>query len=237
MAYNFIGLVNDVNRRLNEVELTSANFNSAIGFYAQAKDAVNSSIRDINQQYFEWPFNHVKEEQVLTAGTVRYGYPADVKSIDFDSFRIKQDDSLGNDTRKLKVISYEEYLDKFVDAEYETNSSARAFPSHVFRAPNREWGLVPSPDKAYTVAYEYYKVPDELVASTDVPTIPSQFRHLIIDGAMYHSYLFRGDINSAQLSLQKFNQNLDNMRSIYINRYEYVRSTVIDRNQNTSGFI
>ena len=47
MAYNYIGLTNEVNRRLNEVELTSANFPTATGFYAHIKDAVNSAIRDI----------------------------------------------------------------------------------------------------------------------------------------------------------------------------------------------
>ena len=49
MAYDFLGLVNAVNRRLNEVELSSANFATATGFYSQAKDAVNASIRYINQ--------------------------------------------------------------------------------------------------------------------------------------------------------------------------------------------
>ena len=55
MAYDFLGLVNDVNRRLNEVELTSSNFSSATGFYSQIKDSVNSSIRYINQSEFKWP--------------------------------------------------------------------------------------------------------------------------------------------------------------------------------------
>ena len=48
MAYNFLGLVNEINRRLNEVELTSSNFGTAVSFYAHAKDAVNASIRYIN---------------------------------------------------------------------------------------------------------------------------------------------------------------------------------------------
>ena len=43
MAYNYLSLVNQINRRLNEVELSSSNFATATGFYSQAKDAVNSS--------------------------------------------------------------------------------------------------------------------------------------------------------------------------------------------------
>ena len=64
MAYNFLGLVNQVNRSLNEVELSSTNFDTATGFYAHAKDAVNSSIRDINQTEHNFPFNHVEQEDI-----------------------------------------------------------------------------------------------------------------------------------------------------------------------------
>ena len=66
MAYDYLGLVNDVNRRLNEVELTSTNFATANGEYSMIKDAVNASIRFINQHEFEWPYNHVTEEETLT---------------------------------------------------------------------------------------------------------------------------------------------------------------------------
>ena len=74
MAYDYISLVNDINRRLNEVELTTSNFSTATGYYSFAKDAVNSSIRHINQEEFEWPWNHVEETEVLVAGTARYGF-------------------------------------------------------------------------------------------------------------------------------------------------------------------
>ena len=52
MAYDFLGLVNDVNHRLNEVALTSANFAAATGYYSIAKDAVNSAVRHIQQEEF-----------------------------------------------------------------------------------------------------------------------------------------------------------------------------------------
>ena len=89
MAYNFLGLVNDINRRLNEVELTSSNFATATGFYGQAKDAITASIRYVNQSQYEWPFNHVEQEDTLSVGVSRYPFPTDCKLIDFDTFRIK----------------------------------------------------------------------------------------------------------------------------------------------------
>ena len=59
MAYNYIGLVNDVNNRLNEVELTTSNFLTATGYFSFAKDAVNASIRHINQEEYELSLIHI----------------------------------------------------------------------------------------------------------------------------------------------------------------------------------
>jgi len=227
--YNFLGLVNDVNRRLNEVELTETNFSTAVGFYANAKDSINSAIREINQQQFEWPFNHDTQHEYLNEGDVRYFIPRDVKTLDMDSFRIPRDNSLGNETSRLKLISYEDYLDKYLDYEYNTDDSVRSLPKYVFRTPSLEYGVVPPPDKAYPIAYEYYRSPVNLNLFSDVPSIPEDFRYVIIDGAMVHAHNFRGDNESAQISQRQFDNGIKNMRTLYINRYEYVRSTV--RNQ------
>lgn len=228
--YNYLGLVNDVNRRLNEVELKSSNFATATGFYSAAKEAVNSSIRNINFQEYEWPFNHVTAEETLNVGQVRYGYPTDAKTVNMESFRLKRDDSLGLETRKLKILDYEEYLDKYADSEYNiSDTSIRSIPAFVFRTPALEFGLYPAPDKAYEVVYEYYRLPVDLNLYTDVPTVPEQFRHVIIEGAMYYAYLFRGNTQDAMVSKDLFDVGLKSMRSLYINRYEYLRSTVVSQ--------
>jgi len=230
MAYDYLGLVNDVNRRLNEVELTAANFATATGEYSMVKDAVNSAIRFINQHEYEWPFNHVEADDVLTAGEVRYGYPADAKTVDYDSFRIKRSSTFNNETQKLKIISYEEYLEKYVDDEYNTsNTGIRALPRLVFRTPNQGFGVYPVPDNNYELVYEYYRLPVDLINATDVPTVPEQFRHIIVNGAMHFAYMFRGETQEAIVLQQRFEQEIKQMRSLYINRYDYVRSTVIDR--------
>lgn len=231
MAYNFLGLVNDINSRLNEVPLTSANFASATGFYYAAKDAVNSSIRTINHQQYEWPFNHVTAEETVTAGVVRYQFPTEMKTVNMDSFRLKRDDALNVESRKLLPYDYEEYLERYVDAEYNTTDTGiRGVPYIVFRAPSQEYGLYPPPNAAYTVIYEYYRLPFDLILFDDVPNIPEQFRHVIVEGAMYHAYLFRGDTENAALSLQRFDAGIKNMRSLLINRYEYMRGTMVLRN-------
>jgi hypothetical protein len=234
MAYDYLGLVNDVNRRLNEVELNSTNFSTATGEYSMIKDAVNASIRFINQHEFEWPFNHVEEQDVLTPGIVRYSYPADAKVLDFDSFRIKRDATLGNNTVKLKSITYEEYLQNYVDIEYNSTTSLRRLPAYVVKTPSQEYALVYAPDKAYTVIYEYYRLPVDLINATDVPSIPEQFRYVIVNGAMHFAYLFRGESQEAGIMQQRFEQEIKQMRSLYINRYDYIRSTVISTSFSAS---
>jgi|TARA_B110000211_G_scaffold234522_2_gene304580 hypothetical protein len=235
VAYNFLGLVNDVNRRLNEVELTSSNFDTAKGFYSHAKDAVNASIRHINQAQYQWPFNHVTQEEVLTAGTTRYSFPDDAKVIDFDSFRIKEDSTLGNNTVKLGLLDYDDYLQKCVDQEYTANENGRQLPQFVFHAPSLEYGMVPAPDQAYTVVYEYYRTPVDLENVTDVPVVPERFKHVIMEGAMYHAYLFRGNTQDASMTQQKFDASITQMRSMLINRTYYIRSYMLNRNQSVSG--
>tara|TARA_R110000787_G_scaffold286422_1_gene404797 strand:+ start:2091 stop:2807 length:717 start_codon:yes stop_codon:yes gene_type:complete len=223
---NFLELVNDVSLRVNETSLDSSNFASAQGYYSSAKSAVNSSIRMLNQDAFQWPFNYVEYEQVLTAGTMRYEQAVNAKSLDFNTFRVKRDDTFGNKTELLSIVDYEEHLNKHVDDEYNTaDTSIRGLPRSVIRAPGNMFLLHPSPKEDYTLVYEYYALPIDLDLYSDVPSTPASFRHVIVDGAMYYINTFRNDNESAQMALGKFREGVKQMRSIYMNRYEYVRDT------------
>ena len=223
MAYNFLGLVNAMNIRLNEVELTSSNFATATGFYSQAKDAVNAAIRYLNQSEYFWAFNHNTKEQTLVANTSRYAFPTDAKVVNFNTFRIKENSTLGNATTRLTEIAYEDYLDRYVEQEYNT-SSGQGVPTQVAQAPDLKFILTPEPDKAYELVFEYYSFPTDLSATTDAPTIPERFQHVIVDGAMHYGYLFRGNTQDAMVMKEKFDEGIKHMRSQLINRTPYVRS-------------
>ena len=230
MAYTFLDLVNDLNRRVNETELSASNFDNALGFYSTAKDAINSSIRYINQDTFQWPFNFVEQEDTLTAGDLRYDNPSYAKTLDFNTFRIKRNTTFGNETVLLKKMDYEEYLSKYVDDEYNTSdTSIRGIPQYIIRAPGNQYIVYPAPDQDYELVYEMYALPVDLILSTDVPNIPESLRHVIVDGAMYYVQIFRNDNESANMSLSKFNEGIKNARAIYVNRHEYVRDTRLSR--------
>jgi hypothetical protein len=151
--------------------------------------------------------------------------PYNSKTVNMNSFRIKRDAALGVGTTKLKVLNYEEYLDKHVDAEYNSGEETRGVPKYVIRAPSREILFVPAPKDAYEVVYEYYATGVDMSLFSDVPEIPEQYRHTIVDGAMYYAYVFRGDMQAANLSEAKFKAGIKNMRSVNINRTEYIRDT------------
>lgn len=226
MAYNYMELVNDVNRRLNEVPLTSSTFASAGGYYADVKGYVNSSINRINREHFEWPFNHVTHTETLFPNQLRYPYQPDAKSVAFDTFRLKGDDTLNVNSAPLRLMDYEEFLERYSDYEFNPSDYA-SVPRYVTRNRDTSYTLVPPPDQTYQVRYEYYKLPVDLVAWSDVPTIPEHFRWVILEGAMYHAYMFRGGIEEATISDNLFKSGVGDMRKIFINRYEYVRSTVV----------
>lgn len=223
MAYNYLALVNEVQRRLNEVELTSATFATARGAHAQSKDAVNAAVRHVGQEEFEWPWNHVEEEELLQAGEARYSIPYDAKTVNMNSFRIKGSDEFNISSIKLKVMNYEEYLDKYVDSEYNSSTIHRDVPKYVIKAPSNEFVLYPSPKENYELVYEYYTNTYDMQKYDDVPAIPEQYRHVIVDGAMYYAYMFRGNEQAATISQSKFMEGIKYMRSLHINRTEYIR--------------
>jgi hypothetical protein len=226
MAYDYLSLTNDVAKRLNETQLTSANFASATGFYSAIKEAVNSAIRHVNQAHFGWPFNHNTYEQTLTAGVTRYPIPSQAKYVDFDTYRVRRNATLGvGSAQHLTQITYDEYVDRFIDQEDETNTALGSVPDRVFRTQNGEWGVVPMPDKAYQVDFEYFMDPVDLILNTDVPTIPERFRHVIIDGAMYYAYMFRDNIEMASVSQRKFEEGIKQMRTVTVNENIYMRAS------------
>tara|TARA_R100001530_G_scaffold50391_1_gene37498 strand:+ start:3398 stop:4489 length:1092 start_codon:yes stop_codon:yes gene_type:complete len=87
MALNFLQLTNRTLNRLNEVELTSANFTSSTGIQTTAKNGVNDAIRDIVAAELEWPFNVAAGSDTLIPGTQEYTL-ATGRSYDWDSFFI-----------------------------------------------------------------------------------------------------------------------------------------------------
>ena len=77
---------------------------------------------------------------------------------------------------------------------------------------------------------------DDLELHDDVPSIPEQYKYVVVDGAMYYAYQFRGDTQAAQMAFNKFEQGIKHLRSIHINRTQYIRDTRVQPSTSTNGF-
>ena len=296
---SFLSLTNSVLARLNEVQLTSSNFSNARGIQVQAQNAVNESIRYINQREFQYPFNHTTKSQTLSPGTVRYSIPTDAKHVDYNTARIVKDSDIGSSGANLRILEYNEYINKeyvtqedeivtttlaealdaseteidltsstgfdsagtiFIENEeitytgistntltgctrgansttaatHDNGTSVAQFdngavPRFIVRTLDNNFLLFPFPNRAYTLKYDYFAFPTDLSGQSDTTTIPARFDPVIIDGATAYVYQYRGETTQYQLNFSRFEQGIKNMQSLLVNKYEYVRSTMIQQ--------
>ncbi len=226
--YDFLGLVNKVNQPLNEVPLIESNFLQAKGWYSQAKNSVNAAIQHINDMPVEWPFYWTEVTLPFVVNQSRYAFPSDFRKANMSTFRILGDESLSLKTKPLFNIDYEDYVANY--SEMEVNPAQySALPEVVFKTPGFGFGVAPAPDYAYSLKYEYYRIPAPLRNPLDVPVIPQAFQATIVNGAMFYAYLFREDEINAQIAQARFEDSLKAMQRAFVNRTEYVRSTYIRR--------
>ena len=235
MAYDYLDITNEVIARMNEVVLTAVSFTAARGFQIQCKNAVNDAINYVNQREFGWPFTHVTQTETLVAGQTRYTVPANTQSIDYDTFRISRDSALGAAGNTLRIIDYKEYTQKYINQETTTNVGS--VPKFIFRTPDNNYLLYPYPDKQYTLIFDYFTFASDLSAHGDTTTIPDRFAPVIVDGAAAFVYQYRGETAQYQLNFARFEQGIKNMQSLLINKYEYVRSTVIIAPRGSANFM
>ena len=225
MAYTFFTVTNETLRRINEVEMTASNFSAAKGVQALVKDAINNSQRDIFTRDREWSFAYGSTSQTLTAGTNEYAVTTGFMSVDIDTVLIDRNDTLNVEEKRLIPLTYDEYIDKHKARDEQRNSGDYDTPIYVYLTPDYKLGVSPTPDKAYALKYTYYKSPTELETSDSVPEVPSQYKNTLIDGALYHLYMMRDNIEQADRSARAFEEGIDYMRSTLINRYIRMRDT------------
>jgi len=226
----YINLVNELLRRLNEVEISEADFATTKNVQSLAKDSINSSIREILQEAQEWPFTLVTYEQTLSVGTKTYDFPSDYSKADWESFYLKNTNT--TDPGVLKPLSYEQYLSTRRADDDTSGTGGYTKPLNVYKTQEEKFGVTPVPDVTYVIEYKYWKFPNDLSLSTDVCIIPDRFKHVIIDGAMMYLMHFRSNEQSAQLHKDKFKVGIKSMRRLVVDSKDSLLSTVIPKGSN-----
>ena len=227
MPTSYIDLCNQTLRRLNEVEIAEADFGSVRGVQALVKDSVKAAVAKINQAEFGWPFNAAEETDTLVAGQTEYVWPQYFKVVDWNSFQIQKNDTLGTGFKTLKVIDTDEWYSRHRDDDYSAGNLGRGIPDFVFAGHGNGYGISPSPDKAYTIKFRYFMNYSDITNATDVTRIPESFDTILIDGALYHLYMFKDNIEAAQGAFMAFEKGIKDLQTLYINNQVYIRDTRI----------
>ena len=225
MPSTYISLCNQVLRRLNEVEISQSEFANVRGIQALVKDAVKAAIAKINQAEYGWPFNAAEHAQTLVVGQSEYTWPDYFKVSDWNSFQLQENSSLNVEYTHLSPIDRDEWYKKYRDQDYAAGSSGKGVPVYIFQGHGNGFGVSPSPDKAYQVRFRYFLNYADLTNYNDVTRVPSAFDTVIVDGALYHLYMFKDNIESAQAAFIAFERGIKDLQTLYINNYQYVGDT------------
>lgn len=220
----FLALTNLVLDELNEVNLTSVNFSQATGFQQVAQNAVNKAIRDIQNQQWEWPFNHVTTTQALTIGVPNYALPDNCKSVNWDTFILQQNLSLPNPQQAiwLPQLDWNRYNQYYAWNDQNATSSEFGPPIQVIRSEDMQFYVTPFPDQLYSVQYEYWTSVADMVAYSDLASVPSRFDYVIVNGAMKYCYRFRENLEAASAAQKDCDNGIKDMRYVYIRTIEKV---------------
>jgi hypothetical protein len=211
---------------MGEVTMDTNDFGEARNIQALAKIAINSSVREILHSAQEWSFTLSTVTQTLTVGTGVYSFPADTSSVDWDSFYLKKLDATNNMGKRLKPISYVDYLDKCRPVEESSGEGGRTTPENVYQTQDLKFGVTPLPNAAYQVEYKYWIFPQDLTEANNNCVIPSRFDSTIIDGAMVYMLMYRSNEQGANIYRVKFEEGVKTMRRLLQDEPIEVRSTL-----------
>jgi len=137
------------------------------GEYKRAIEFVRIAYQDICNLHLDWDFLWGSGTLTLDANTNPYPGPSDLGA--WDSLR------LFVDGEPLPVVAYADYTPQSLDADR---------PTQAVIQPDGQLLMVPAPDQAYTLAYDYWKQPPDLTDDNDEPLIPAQFHRVIIGRAL-----------------------------------------------------
>lgn len=222
----YLEILNAVLRDTNEVPLTATNFYQARGFHAFLKEATNRALMDVVNESTEWPWlanvpmntgvsahsNEIETER----RTAIYSFPTGTMEIDWDSIVLT--DMRGVESNTLRPISYEEWA-RYGHADVLSNRTKEDIgkPTVIYKTKDgMGFGLSPVPDKAYRIQFISWHSPSLLSNPTDNLPFPDRFYNVLVSRARYYAWMFRENLEQAQLARADYNDAVKNMKQALI---------------------
>tara|TARA_R110000744_G_scaffold31604_1_gene74244 strand:+ start:33 stop:800 length:768 start_codon:yes stop_codon:yes gene_type:complete len=234
----YLELANELLREMNEVELTSSSFPSAVGIQQHVKDSINRSYLDIVNEEPQWPFlaadlsgetdpmyGNVYVETVIgqrwytmkptsSSLTTDYGY------VDWNNFYLTtvgvDGETSPHTARNLRFMSTDDWKDYRRISENLDDADTQNYgvPNSVIKSPdNRKFGLSNIPDKVYRVWFYAYVLPTELLDYSDETVFPNTYKTVLLNRARYYIYQFKESPQFSAFALEDYKRGLRLMKS------------------------
>jgi hypothetical protein len=238
MSATYLDITNELIREINEISLSSGNFNNALGIQQHVKDCVNRAYLDIVNEEPQWPFLSVGDSGTTdpfygnvsintVAGTRWYelkptssSLTTDYGYIDWDNFYITTIGVAGETapytSENLKFLTIEEWKDYYRLAENTDDADSQNWgqPSKVIKSPdNRKFGLSAIPDKEYKIWFYAYALPTELSLYSDEIIFPNTYKPVLLARARYYLHQFKENNQSAAFAQEDYKRGLRLMKS------------------------
>jgi hypothetical protein len=68
----------------------------------------------------------------------------------------------------------------------------------------------------------------DITVFNDVTRIPESYDTVLVDGALYHLYMFKDNMEAAQAAYGAFEKGIKDLQSLYINNYQTIRDTRVN---------
>ena len=234
----YLDIVNRALEEINEVPLTTGQFDSARGLQKFVKGAANRAFFDIANESTEWPWlsttvSRIEDTNVLTitAGTQWYDLQATDLEVDWHTFYMTDKDpsvvstAVPEVSKNLPFRTYEQWARESREVDNQRTVESRSEPARVIRHPNGKIGITPVPDKTYYLEYFVWKSATAFTLGTDVVPFPEEFENVLMNRIRYYIWMFRENETQAQMAKSDYKDTLASMKRIQLsNKSERMRA-------------
>ncbi len=222
----YLEYTNIILQGINEVPLTSQQFQSARGLQQFAKEAINRTYFDIVGEY-KWPWMHdltdtslgtpeLSGEKSLVPTTEWTTIPVANPYKDAVDWSTIYYTNADDDKKDLTYLNWEQYQDG------QTIIDSLSEPKYIVQsADGRSMGLLPFPTDISNIGKLYYRIwarPSRFEFATDEIPMPDIHYNVLVDGALHQLWSFRGNIEQAQIAYSRFEKGMKKMKQKYTNQ-------------------
>lgn len=148
-----------------------------------------------------WPFRETTGSLSLVADTQEYSLSSNFS--DIDQQNILAVSLQGASARQLTYWPYSQL--RYTEPDFDQEGSS--LPTRYY-LKSGNIGFWPTPNDAYSVSIDYYKIATELSSDSDEPIIPIAYRQYLVQFALSKEHDYNSDPDLAQKAMNEYEQGV-----------------------------